>query len=313
GQLEEAIVGADAVGDLAVLAEALRMASWTYQTRGAFPQSQAAQERALAVAGRLGDVVGLGHTLFLDALLAFYRGDWGRARAIAESSLEVFRALTTSYLSSYPPLGLGWLSVIEGQLAAGEHYLAEAETLARQSGPDQVLRFIAELRAECELLAGEPEAANARLLPLFTGEPLQERTRLELMVLRAWAALQLGELREAEEALKDCVGSARECEMYLVLPDALRVQALWAMRQRDWQEAENALDEALALCQALPYPYAEAKVLYVLGQLHTETGEPEQARVHLEQALAICRRLGERLYGAAIEQSLAALPPGANA
>ncbi|HEV2460522.1 MAG TPA: AAA family ATPase, partial [Ktedonobacterales bacterium] len=48
-QLEQAIVGADAVGDLEVLAEALRMASWTYQTRGAFPQSQAAQERALAV------------------------------------------------------------------------------------------------------------------------------------------------------------------------------------------------------------------------------------------------------------------------
>src|SRR5262249_18408036 len=48
-QLEQAIAGAEAVADLETLAEALRMASWTYQTHGAFAKSQAAQERGLVV------------------------------------------------------------------------------------------------------------------------------------------------------------------------------------------------------------------------------------------------------------------------
>jgi tetratricopeptide (TPR) repeat protein len=304
-QLERAIEGADAVGDLETLAEALRMASWVYQTYGTFAESQTAQVRGIAVAQRLGDVVGMGHTLFLDALLAFYLGEWDRARAIAENSLTVFRALGVSHLSAYPPLGLGWLATIEGHREAGEQYLVEAEALALQSGPAQVLRFITALRAECELLAGQPELAHTRLLPWFSGEPMQERTRLELSVLRAWAAVEMGLEAEAEALVAETVRSTRACHMHLVLPDALRVQALWAMRQQRWEEAASTIDEAITLSHATPYPYAEAKALYVAGRLWATIGEPVQARAHFEEARAICRGLGERLYGEAIERHLA--------
>jgi tetratricopeptide (TPR) repeat protein len=181
----------------------------------------------------------------------------------------------------------------------------EAEALARQSGPAQVLRFITELRAECELLAGQPAVANARLVPWFSGDPMQERTRLELIVLRAWAAVELGVEADADALVADAVGGARACQMHLILPDALRVQALWAMRQRRWEEAERALEEAVRLSHAMPYPYAEAKALYVFGQLWTTRGEPAQACECFTEALAICHRLGERLYGEAIERSLA--------
>lgn len=185
------------------------MASWVYQTRGAFIESQAAQTHGLEVAQRLGDVVGLGHTLFLDALLAFYLGEWDTARAIAKSSLDVFGKLGLTHLSVYPPLELGWLSTSEGDRGAGEQYLAEAEKIAQQSGPAQVLRFVTALRAECELLAGRAEKANECLRPWFTGEPMQERTRLELNVLRAWAAVELGAAPDADELVADTVRSAR--------------------------------------------------------------------------------------------------------
>jgi tetratricopeptide (TPR) repeat protein/transcriptional regulator with XRE-family HTH domain len=306
-QLEDAVEGAEAVGDLETVAEALRMATWTYQTRGAFAKSQAAQARGLAMAERLGDVVGLGHILFFDALLAFYQGEWGRARAIGENSLAVFRALNLTHLSAYPPLGLGWLHTIEGDRAMGEQYLAEAEEIAQKSGPPQVLRFIAALRAECELLAGRPEAANAHLLPWFTGEPMQERTRLELSILRAWAAVELGIETDTDTLVADMVQSARACDMRLILPDALRVQALWAMRRRMWEEVARALDEAVSVSRDMPYPYAEAKSLYISGQMWAARGEPARARPRYEEALAICRQLGERLYGEAIERALAAV------
>jgi tetratricopeptide (TPR) repeat protein len=276
-----------------------------YQTRGAFTESQAAQARGLALAQQLGDVVGLGHNLFFDALLAFYLGDWKRARTIAENALVVFRSLGNTHLSAYPPLGLGWLLTIQGDRGAGEQYLTEAEEIARRSGPAQVLRFITALRAECELLAGQAEAANERLRPWFSGEPMQERTRLELSVLRAWAAVELDAAADAETLVTEMVERARAADMRLVLPDALRAQALWEIHRRRWRQAESALEEAITLCRAMKYPYAEAKALYVFGQLWTAQGEPGRAHMRFEQALAICHHLGERLYGDAIEQALA--------
>lgn len=314
-QLTHAIEGADAVGDLETLAEALRMASWTYQTRGAFAQSQAVQERGLAAAQRLGDVVGLGHSLFFEALLAFYQGNWNRARTIAEDSLAVFRSVGASHLSAYPPLGLGWLSTIEGHRDTGGQYLSEAEALARQSGPEQVLRFSAALRAECYLLAGRPKAARARLLPWFAGEPMQERTRLELSVLRAWAAVELGIEADddADAWVTDAVEGARAYHMDLILPDALRVQALRDMHRRRWKQAERALDEAVRLSHAMPYPYAEAKALYVSGHLWMTRGEPARACERFAEAQAICHRLGERLYGEAIERKFAVARAAAHA
>lgn len=95
--------------------------------------------------------------------------------------------------------------------------------------------------------------------------------------------------------------------MHSSLPDALYVQALLHIRQRRWGEALAALEEALARCRAMPYPYAEAKALYIYGLLHQAKGEPEQARERLEAALASLNYLGERLYAEQVERALAQL------
>jgi tetratricopeptide (TPR) repeat protein len=92
--------------------------------------------------------------------------------------------------------------------------------------------------------------------------------------------------------------------MGLLLPDALRVRALWAMQQQKWDEAKKALDEAIGLCREMPYPYAEAKARYVSGQMWAARGKQAQAQAQFKEALAICQRLGERLYGEAIAQAL---------
>jgi hypothetical protein len=71
--------------------------------------------------------------------------------------------------------------------------------------------------------------------------------------------------------------------------------------------ARSAFEEALSLCHAMPYPYAEARVLYEYGRAHALQGEEEPARQRLEEALAISRRLGERPYVERTKQALADL------
>jgi hypothetical protein len=78
------------------------------------------------------------------------------------------------------------------------------------------------------------------------------------------------------------------------LVDALRVEAMVAIRQLRWQQAERALAEGLALARSMSYLYAEGRLLHVYGQMHVANAEPGPARERLEVALAIFQRLGAR-------------------
>jgi hypothetical protein len=82
--------------------------------------------------------------------------------------------------------------------------------------------------------------------------------------------------------------------MQVLLVDALRVAALVAIRQRHWDGAAAALQEGLALARQLGYPYGEALLLQVSGDLCAQTDQPEPARARQAEALAIFRRLGAR-------------------
>jgi tetratricopeptide (TPR) repeat protein len=66
-------------------------------------------------------------------------------------------------------------------------------------------------------------------------------------------------------------------------------------------------DRTLALARAMPYPYAEARLRHACAQMHHQRGELESARVHLEAALALFRRLGARRDAAQVDQALASL------
>jgi tetratricopeptide (TPR) repeat protein len=119
-----------------------------------------------------------------------------------------------------------------------------------------------------------------------------------------WAEAELGHDAEAAERLEFAIAWATARRWHLWLADALRIKGMLAAKQRQWEEARAVLDEVITLCRAMPYPYAEAKALYVYGQLHAARGEPEQARETYQAAPAICERLGEGLYRPHIERTL---------
>jgi hypothetical protein len=63
----------------------------------------------------------------------------------------------------------------------------------------------------------------------------------------------------------------------------------------------------VALARRIPYPYAEARLLYVYGLLHAQKGESGPARERLEAALALVRRLGARKDAERLEQAIGSL------
>jgi tetratricopeptide (TPR) repeat protein len=149
--------------------------------------------------------------------------------------------------------------------------------------------------AERDLVEGRPEAARVRLDAHLDRPGQQEAGVTALLPLLAWAYLDLGNQAQAQAVVSQAIVRAEEEPNRPALVDALRVRAMAAIQQDRWQEAEGALEQALAITRAMPY--------------HTQKGEPEQAHERLEAALAILKRLGERMYAEHVEQMLAALEP----
>src|SRR5262249_51243943 len=136
---------------------------------------------------------------------------------------------------------------------------------------------------------------------------MMSESRVMALPTLAWVELERGHHTEAAERLETAIAMATARRFNIMLVDALRVKGLLATRQRQWEDAQAVLDEAITLCRAMPYPHAEAKALYVYGQLHTAKGESDLAHEKYLSALAICARLGEGLYRPHIERALAQL------
>jgi|GEM_PF-1097604 len=151
-------------------------------------------------------------------------------------------------------------------------------------------------------------------LKVLTGQgaAIDTTTPAGKLIFGIFAALAEFERELIAERTKAGLAAARASGLQLILVDALRIQALIELRQRHWRVAEAALEGALQRTRAMAYPHAEAKALWVYGQLEAARGDTATARERFEQALAICDRLGEGLYRPHIEHAVAALdaPPG---
>jgi hypothetical protein len=193
----------------------------------------------------------------------------------------------------------------EWELAA-HHLERNSATMAALSAADMWF-WSQHLLVELDLLRDRPAEARARLLPLFDQPDGDEHDYSILLWCLALACLQLGEVEEAEQTVARSVARAREEGFRIALVDALRVQALVAIRQEAWDKAAQALEEGLDLARAMPHPYAEARLLHLSGDLHVQQGETALARERLEAALAIFQRLGARKDLERVERAIAEL------
>jgi transcriptional regulator with XRE-family HTH domain/tetratricopeptide (TPR) repeat protein len=304
--MQELIALAERAGETWIVAYSFNHLAWECLQSGEIAQGRSYIARAVEVAEQRRDPKLLVQMWIGAAELSYYSGEWARARDEVARAAAIQRELdqfNTSWGSAYPLLLLGTLDVAQGRDEVGKQRLEQAIELAAAIGDPQALAFAGKILAECDLLAGRAAEARDRLKWLRARCRQAEQLDLEvLQPLMAWAELELGS-REVAAALASVVASAPG----LWRVDALRVQALLAIEEERWKDGEHALDRALALSRAMPYPYSEAKALFVYGRLHAARDRPEQAREKYQAALVICLRLGETLYRPHVERALAGM------
>jgi ATP/maltotriose-dependent transcriptional regulator MalT len=305
--LEDVIQVAEAIGDPRILSQALENVSVVYLLQGDFDRSTHYVERALALVGQLADPLATEVLLVRRGLNAYASGDWRLARENYDQAQTMARQLGASWVSPYVALGPGQLRLAQGESDAGGALLEEAVTLAEQTGDLQALRWAQTALAERDLLAGQPDAARARLAPLLDRPGQQEGLVTYLLPYLAWASLELGEDGAAAEQLDECLTRATTENIRLAQVDALRVRVMQAMRRGEFADAAQSMDDGLRLSRELRYPYAEAKLLYVGGLAALAQGDGAAARERLRQAQAALTTLGEGFYLPHVEQALANL------
>lgn len=305
--LESMLAPAEAAGSLDLMIVALAHAQYNYQCQGEFDTSRRYIERAAALVGQTGNPRTVAYVAANQGELAYYIGNWDQARAGYEQAEAIASAVDTTMAFSLPKVGLGLLCLAQGQRETAATYLMEPLALAERVHDLQALGIGCGVLAECDLLEGHPKAARARLDPLLEYRWLAEYQQQYVLPQLAWAFCELGDLARAQAIVAESVARARADRHNLFLVDGLRVRAVVAMRQGQWQEAQEALEESICLCRAMPYPSAEAKALLIYGRLEATLGELARARERYEAALTILNRLGERLYAGAAERALQAL------
>jgi tetratricopeptide (TPR) repeat protein/transcriptional regulator with XRE-family HTH domain len=305
--LVQAIALSEATGDLWTLCFTLRGLSVVYVARGELDQALHASNRAIECAQLLGAPTVLAMMFQRRSTVTYFTGTWAQARADAEHAATLLGQIEPNMARLYAFLILGRLSLSQGHVEVAREQLGEAIALAERSGNIYGLRAAHSALAELDLLEGRPDAARERLEPLLDRPGQQEGDVTALLFLLAWAYTDLGDEAQAEAILAQSEARSAPEGMRATLVDTQRVRALLAMRQRRWKAAAEALADSVGVAQTTEYPYAEARARYTTGLLRIETGEPEEARTELREALTILTRLGERLYAAHVERALAQL------
>jgi tetratricopeptide (TPR) repeat protein len=183
-------------------------------------------------------------------------------------------------------------------IAAAEGHLHEAMAEAAQLGPRQVIEVtLAQTELQCE--TGHAAAALPTLEALEQDPALAEDQRRTLATQRANALALLGRHAESLPLLR----RLRDALPPSALHDRWRVQTrlvrnLYFAGERDSLQTE--LTAGLRLAQQIGDESHIADMTYKLGIVARERGEVETALTHLNEAVAIARRIGdvERLRAA---------------
>jgi tetratricopeptide (TPR) repeat protein/transcriptional regulator with XRE-family HTH domain len=298
GQFEEALQEiqvtcqlAETVGAVGELADLLHAAAVICEMRGEFDRGKQFAQDGIRNAEQLGMVGTVQVNLTRFGVICFFSGAWAQARTHYTRAL----AIAAQADSHTTLLHSGQLHLAEGSWELARSHLQQSSEITRQVNQLHVHRVVESHLAELDVLSGDPESAYGRLLPLLEQAGREDPEVVTYVLPRlAWAAIELGELDQAERLIGQALSHQRAHDYRLAQVDTLRVLGLHCMRQGQSETAASAFEEGLRVARQIGCPYGEGRLLQVYGTLWAEAGDHFRARERLQAALTIFCRLGAR-------------------
>jgi hypothetical protein len=203
-------------------------------------------------------------------------------------------------------LALTWHGDWDQARAYLENCLRSARSLRIVHVERTALAYLAEL----DILHGRPRDAVTRLHPVTAGHPppatedLAWNYAVQLLSVLAAAHLELGDLPPARAYARRAVSQARRTGAWLHGLRALEVHGMIQARDGHHDLARAAYAEGVHRAAAMPFPYAQARLLRAHGLLDRQQND----HAKLAQALAIFEDLGADADAARLRQAIAGTP-----
>jgi ATP/maltotriose-dependent transcriptional regulator MalT len=246
-----------------------------------------------------------------DPSLAFVMGAWTMAREAAEAEYA-------NPMRMYRPRARGTLARLahaQGRVAAAETYVREQFPAGAETEPgDVVLIFgmtIQRAGAAMALEAGDLPGAKAWLAAhdrwLAWSDAVLGQSEGQALWARYYR--QMGDSDTAHQHAERALAHASQPRQPLALLAAHRLLGELATDAGRFDNAQSHLDGALTLTDACQAPHERALTLLALAEVRIATDERQTAWTLLDDARAICARLGAIPTLARADALLAHLSP----
>jgi tetratricopeptide (TPR) repeat protein len=282
---------------------------------GAFADAVQLQSEGLAIARSHSLVVPLLTGLFTSAVALIGQGYYDEALAKLEEGLVLSGKVGNEIFHHRLLNGRGWLASECGDLDGAIEYNRQSAESARKRGDHETIAN-AELnlgdafldRGDLSVAQEFLEGVSRLVQDPTTSNFMKWRYSMHLFASLGEFWLARGNVTKAQEFADRCldIATRTNSRKYVVRGQRLRGEIALSQRQRD--EAETWLRQALLLARSVGNPPQLWKTYLAMGRLHTETKRPELARESYQGARDVIYRIKVTLQNVDLLRSLEQSP-----
>jgi tetratricopeptide (TPR) repeat protein len=282
---------------------------------GEYGEAALLQQQGLALARQHHLLVPLLFSSFLRGLNLTAKGDYAAALPTFEEGLALSGKVGDEAIHHRLLNCLGWLRFELGDLDAAAELNRQSAGIGRRRGDDGTLAN-AEINLGDILLARGDLAGAAEILAdverVATDAATSPWMRFRYSN-RLWASLgelelARGDLARARARAQQCLEAATRTNARKNLVRGWRLSGAVACAARRWDEAFEALNEALAVAKAIGNPTQLWRTWAALGDYHAQRGEPEAATLAYRAARAVIDGVLAGLAAPELREPLERLP-----
>jgi class 3 adenylate cyclase/tetratricopeptide (TPR) repeat protein/ribosomal protein L40E len=299
-ELERALTVSREAGD--VLHESLSLSFIGIETNWAGDYEKASRflSDGLRIARENNLLVPLLFGLFMHGVTLTGKGDYDAAHATLEEGIALSEKVGDEVQRHRMLNCLGWLYMECGDLdraidlsqegALGARKRGDPETIAN---PEINLGDIFLAKGDLTLASEFLDGVHHLVRNPATSEWMKWRYSTHLFASLGDLWLARGDYSKAQEFAEHSLDIATRTQSKKYVVKAWRLKGEIALVRRQWDEAENALRQAMTVAQAIGNPTQLWKSYLSLGRLYTEKKKPELA----EQAFKAAREVIDRIKG----------------
>lgn len=278
---QQALSIARQIGDLPLLAQALRVCGDAAGDRGNLEEAQTYYEQSLVLYRKVGDQRGTATILEALSVVALSRRDNAAAQTYLEQSLALYRTIGNQAGCADCLNNLGYLAIRLGNYAAATVYLEQALVIQRTLGNNSGLSSVLSNLGTTAYYQGEYPLALHYLeqaLAVSRASGIRELIAIDLYK-SGQVSMAERDLLRAQNYIEQSLVLSRSITIGTLLPVSLGNLAIVYLQLHQETLAYAALREGFEVADSLPVPFAHAKLLLLVAaaRIWIIRGRPLQA------------------------------------